>query len=146
MGKVVIKPLTSEAIRKATEKGRATVNAPTAVMDAYITELANDLFLSLVFRDGSRLAIPTTRIEELHELSKEVLETLEIVPSRDAISIRQADVDIYVPGLLTKLYGPMVSAQHGRAGGMSKSAAKKAAVRENGRRGGRPRKSATPAE
>jgi hypothetical protein len=138
--KVVIAPLTSEAIREATEKGRATIDAPSAVMDASITALANDLFLSLVFRDGSRLAIPIERIEELSGLSKKVLETVEIAPLRDAISIRQAEVDIYVPGLLAMLYGSIVSAQNGRVGGRSKSAAKASAVRKNGRKGGRPRK------
>ena len=140
MGEITIGPLTPTVIRDANERGQATLHAPTAIMEVHITTLANDLYLSLAFRDGSRLAIPIHRVKELADLSKEVLETIVISPAREAISIQSADIDIYIPGLLTKLYGRVISEQNGRVGGSSKSEAKVAAVRENGRKGGRPRK------
>lgn len=51
MGRTIIEPITSKPIRETTARGEAIINGPSAVMDARITSLANDLFLSLIFRD-----------------------------------------------------------------------------------------------
>jgi hypothetical protein len=58
----------------------------------------------------------------------------------DGISIRKVDVDIYVPGLLADELGSLFSKALGRRT-RGKSTTKKAATsRENGRKGGRPKK------
>ncbi len=142
MGKVTLKPITPEAIRKANERGAATVNAPTAIVHAEMSALEGATYLHLAFRDGSRLWVPVSRIEELARASEEALRGLEVAPSRDSISFPAIDVDIYVPGLLADLYGSQVLAVSGRRGGKRTSPEKAAAVRENGRKGGRPRKKA----
>lgn len=55
------------------------------------------------------------------------------------------DADLYVPGLLGSVFGSKrwMAAQLGAMGGRARSKAKTASSRENGRRGGRPRKKAT---
>ena len=53
------------------------------------------------------------------------------------------DADLSVPGLLAGLFGSAAwMREMGRRGGSATSTAKQAAARENGRKGGRPRKAA----
>ena len=54
------------------------------------------------------------------------------------------DADLYVPALLEGLLGSKnwMAAQLGAVGGRTRTAAKAMASRENGKRGGRPRKNA----
>jgi hypothetical protein len=54
------------------------------------------------------------------------------------------DADLYLPALLEGLLGSKrwMAARLGKHGGQARSAAKAAASRENGKRGGRPRKHA----
>jgi hypothetical protein len=47
---------------------------------------------------------------------------------------------MYIPGLLSDLYGTKILAEKGRIGGKRSSSAKTKAVRENGKKGGRPKK------
>ncbi len=144
MGEVVLEPVTPEAVRRANKRGAATTNAPTAIVQADVENVDGALHLRLVFRDGTRLSVPTSRIEELADANADALTTLEVSPSYDSISFPAIDADIYVPGLLSDLYGSRVLAEKGRAGGKRSSPAKTAAVRENGRKGGRPRKKTKP--
>ena len=144
MGKVVLEPTTPATVRRANKRGAATTNAPTAIVHADIETVDGALHLRLVFRDGTRLSVPTTRIEELADAKADALATLEVSPSCDSISFPAIDADIYVPGLLSDLYGSRVLAEKGRAGGKRSSPAKTAAVRANGRKGGRPRKKTKP--
>jgi len=144
MGKVIIEPITPETLRKANERGAALENAPTAIMQASFGSLNTDMpMLKLSFRDGTRLSVPTHRIEELRSLSAVELKRLsiEISPVRDALSFDEIDLQIYIPGLLGDLYGPQIFAETGRSGGKRSTPRKTAAARKNGRTGGRPRKS-----
>jgi len=54
------------------------------------------------------------------------------------------DADLYLPALMEGVFGSRrwMAQIMGKAGGRSRSATKRAAARENGRLGGRPRKSA----
>lgn len=60
------------------------------------------------------------------------------------IHFPKLDADLYVPALLEGVLGSKrwMAAQLGAAGGRARSAAKAGASRENGKRGGRPRKNA----
>ena len=140
MGNVVLEPITPNVIRRANKRGSATVGAPTAITHADVAMVEGALHLRLVFGDGTRLSVPTSRIDELANTKADALTTVEVSPSRDSISFPAIDADIYVPGLLSALYGSSVLAEKGRAGGKRSSPAKTAAVRQNGRKGGRPRK------
>jgi hypothetical protein len=144
MGKIVLEPITPEAIQRANIRGAATANAPTAIVHADIEKVDGVLHLRLVFRDGTRLSVPTSRIEELADAKADALKSIEVSPSRDSISFPAIDADIYVPGLLCDLYGSKILAEKGRIGGKRSSPSKTIAVRENGRKGGRPRKRVKP--
>ena len=70
------------------------------------------------------------------------LEEIEITPSGFGIHFPRLDADLYLPGLLEGFLGSKqwMASRLGQMGGKSRSAAKKAASRANGRLGGRPKK------
>jgi len=72
------------------------------------------------------------------------LAVIEISPSGLGLRFRKLDADLYLPAPLEGTLGSRKStaAIVGRSGAMTKSPAKAAASRENGRLGGRPRKRA----
>lgn len=91
-----------------------------------------------------QFAIPAGKIEGLSEATASDLAEIEISPSGLGLYWPKLDVDTYVPGLLQGVFGSKhwMAAQLGAVGGRVRSAAKAAAARENGRKGGRPRKTA----
>src|SRR5437868_3887052 len=72
------------------------------------------------------------------------LAQIEISPAGLGLHWPRLDADLYVPALLQGALGSKgwMARQLGAAGGRARSKAKVAASRENGRRGGRPRKTA----
>jgi hypothetical protein len=93
---------------------------------------------------GVQLAFPVRLAEGLADASPEDLKEIEITPTGLGLHWPRLDADIYVPALLQGLFGSenWMARQLGRHGGLSRSEAKAAASRLNGRKGGRPRKSA----
>ncbi len=71
------------------------------------------------------------------------LAVVEVSPSGLGLHWPRLDADFSLPGLLAGVFGSKrwMATMLGAAGGRARSAAKSAAARENGRRGGRPRKS-----
>jgi hypothetical protein len=72
------------------------------------------------------------------------LEEIEISPSGLGIHFPKLDADLYLPSLLEGFLGSRrwMASRLGRAGGKSRSVAKRAASKVNGWKGGRPRKAA----
>jgi Protein of unknown function (DUF2442) len=70
------------------------------------------------------------------------LDEIEISPSGFGIHFPKLDADLYVPGLLEGFLGSKkwMASRLGQIGGQSRSRAKRAASKVNGRLGGRPRK------
>jgi|SRR5450759_122094 hypothetical protein len=70
------------------------------------------------------------------------LDEIEITPSGFGIHFPKLDADLYVPGLLEGFLGSKkwMASRLGQVGGQSRSRAKRAASKANGRLGGRPRK------
>jgi len=97
-----------------------------------VVELSSKITVSFSPRDAQGLenAKPT-------ELAK-----IEVSPSGFGLHFPKLDADLYVPGLLEGFLGSRkwMAARLGEIGGRSRSQAKKAASRANGRLGGRPRK------
>jgi hypothetical protein len=92
--------------------------------------------------NGLELAFPPNLAQGLENATPAALAKIEISPLGTGLHWPELDADLYVPGLLAGMFGSesWMAARLGAAGGQARSAAKTAAVRENGRKGGRPRK------
>lgn len=98
--------------------------------------------LSLTLSSGVRVSVPRVDVPPLASASVEQL--ARVYPGNGGATITQddLDVDIFVPGLLDRLFGHTIRAELGRRSGSKSTPAKASAARENGSKGGRPRKKA----
>lgn len=133
--------LTDAQFEAARQRGEARLRGPRAVTARYdagrnrvVIALSTGIELGLVPRD----------VEGLAGASADDLRVVEIDGQGLGIHFPRLDADLYVPALLEGVLGSRrwMAARLGAAGGQARSAAKAAAARANGRRGGRPRKSA----
>jgi len=93
---------------------------------------------------GVQLSVPIRNIEGLADASTEDLAKIEISPAGLGLHWPKLDADVYVPALLQGVFGSKkwMAALLGASGGRSTSAEKAAAARQNGHKGGRPRRAA----
>ncbi len=72
----------------------------------------------------------------------EQLTEIEISSSGYGLHFPKLDADLYLPSFLEGVFGSerWMASRMGRLGGSSRSAAKTMAARENGKKGGRPRR------
>ena len=96
-------------------------------------------------KTADQLGVPQAYSVPADAASREDLTTIELEPFGLGIHFPRLDADFYVPALLEGMLGSRswMAAQLGAAGGRARSSAKAAASRANGKRGGRPRKTAT---
>jgi hypothetical protein len=126
----------------ANAAGKALLKqAPTALTAHYEPKIGQ---IIITLNTGLQFLLDPAKTEGLHDASRAALSKIEIVGPGLGIYFPKLDVDIYVPGLLQGHFGSRkwAAAQLGRAGGSAKSRDKAAAARENGKLGGRPRKTA----
>jgi len=97
-----------------------------------VIHLSSNLILSFSPREAQGLG----------DAKPSQLEEIEISPSGLGIHFPKLDADLYVPGLLEGFLGSKkwMASRLGQVGGQSRSRAKRAAAKANGRLGGRPRK------
>ena len=91
---------------------------------------------------GVELAFPAEMTEGLAGASPDDLAQIEISPAGLGLHWPRLGADLYVPALMQGVFGSRnwMAARLGAAGGKVRSAAKAAAARDNGRKGGRPRR------
>ncbi|MGY2375484.1 DUF2442 domain-containing protein [Pseudomonas sp. SDO524_S393] len=132
------KPLTEADVEKAIARGRKTRHLYARASSVRY----EDNCISIGFSDGSRVVLPVTGLPEFEGFSLEDFEQLEVGFGGKALCCEPQDLDVSVTGLiatskpLMDLAVSLVASRNGR----KRSAAKAAAARANGKKGGRPRK------
>jgi hypothetical protein len=124
------------ANKRAAARLAKTPTAAAARYDRRIGRLVIDL------STGVSIAFKPRDAQGLEKAKPEQLNKIEISPSGLGLHFPAIDADIYLPGLLEGFLGSRswMAAQLGKAGGSATSRAKTAAVRANGKLGGRPKK------
>ncbi|TKK30973.1 DUF2442 domain-containing protein [Pseudomonas sp. CFBP13528] len=98
--------------------------------------------ISIGFSDGSRVMLPVAGLPEFAGFSPQDFQQLEVGFGGKALCCEARDLDVSITGLiatsqpLMDLATSLVASRNGR----KRSAAKSAAARANGKKGGRPRK------
>ena len=125
-------------MRTASELRAAVPKAVAARHDRksgrVVVDLSSRLSISFSPRDA----------QGLERAKPSQLDEIEISPSGFGIYFPKLDADLYIPGLLEGFFGSKkwMAARLGRVGGKSRSRAKRAASRANGKLSGRPKKAA----
>ncbi|MBV9110358.1 MAG: DUF2442 domain-containing protein [Gemmatimonadetes bacterium] len=133
------KPITEEEFLAATERGRiADETEPRAVSARYNAETGR---IEIELKNGCMFAFPARYGQGLQGATEEQLAAVEILPYGEALHWEEIDADLGVPQLVSGMFGSKAwMRQLGQLGGQVKSEAKAQASRENGKKGGRPRK------
>ncbi len=127
-----------EANQQARKMQEALPKAISAYYDRksghIVIHLSSKLILSFSPRDA----------QGLENAKPSQLDEIEISPSGFGIHFPKLDADLFIPGLLEGFLGSRkwMASRLGQAGGQSRSRMKREASRENGKLGGRPRKTA----
>ena len=133
--------LTTEEFETAKARGEARMRGPRAESARY-DAARNRVIVRLT--TGVELGFAPRDVEGLEHASVDDLKVIEVEAFGLGIHFPKLDADLYVPALLEGALGSKrwMAAQLGAAGGRTRSAAKAAASRKNGKRGGRPRRGA----
>jgi hypothetical protein len=130
-----------EQMQAANAAGKAMLKAhPTALRAHYEPKIGQVI---ITLNTGLQFLLDPAKTQGLQNASRAELKTIEIVGPGLGLYFPKLDVDIYIPGLLQGHFGSKkwAAAQLGKAGGAARSKEKAAAARNNGKLGGRPRKS-----
>ncbi|OKH37623.1 hypothetical protein NIES2119_13035 [[Phormidium ambiguum] IAM M-71] len=96
----------------------------------------------ITLTNGDYFGLSPKLIEGLGEASPKELENVHLSGGGDSVHWEDLDVDYSIPGLVSGILGTKTwMAELGRKGGKKTSLTKAVAARENGKKGGRPRKS-----
>lgn len=128
----------------ACEAGRiADLTEPRAKSVKYNPETGRiDVELKL----GQAFSFPPSMFPHLAGLTPEQLATVETDSMGEGLIWEEANLDVATAGVLARIMGDYKLQAFASRGGKSRSKAKGAAARINGRKGGRPRKKVRPAE
>lgn len=128
----------NQQYERAVEAGKsAQENEPRAIAARY-DEANHRLVVEL--QSGVIFIVPCTLIQGLGGAEPEKIAAVKVMPRGEALHWDELDVQMSVPGLIAGLFGTRRwMAELGRQGGRITSEAKRTAVRENGKKGGRPR-------
>lgn len=133
--------LADEQFESAKQRGKMRLQGPRAVAARYDAGRGR---IVIALSTGIELGLTPRHVEGLVGASVAELRAIEIESQGLGIHFPKLDADLYVPALLEGVLGSRrwMAARLGAAGGQARSHAKVAAARENGRKGGRPRKAA----
>jgi Protein of unknown function (DUF2442) len=129
-----------EEVEAANERAAARLSKTPTATAAHYDRHARRVFIDL--SSGLSISFRPQDAQGLEHARPTQLTKIEISPSGLGLHFPALDADIYLPGLLEGFLGSRrwMAAQLGKAGGSARSRAKTAAVRANGKLGGRPKK------
>ena len=131
------KELRTNFARASRAGRRAAKSEPRA---AYARYSRREHALRIGLTNGATVTLPVKLIPQLRRAARHDVRTVEILGRGGGLHWEGLDLDLSVLGLLSSMFaGPEWLAELGRIGGRKSSAAKAAAARRNGRKGGRPR-------
>ncbi len=133
--------VTDAEIDAAIARGKAFEKyAPRAVKAAYREK---DDVIAITLSTGVEIAIPRKLLQGLKGADPVDVGQIQILGPGSMLHWETLDVDHGLASLLKGVFGNRRwMSEIGRRGGLAQSAAKRAAARRNGRKGGRPRKAA----
>lgn len=124
---------------EATERAKETDLIEPRAADASYDHNNNRIVINL--KSGVTFSFPPDLLQGLREASRSDLAAVEVSSHGTSIHWKKLDADFSIPGLVAGVFGTRAwMADLGRRGGRATSAAKSAAARANGQKGGRPRK------
>ncbi|HEV7590745.1 MAG TPA: DUF2442 domain-containing protein [Longimicrobium sp.] len=135
---------TSDAqIQAALERGRQADLADPRALSVRYDAAARRMVVELT--NGCALAFPAEAAQGLRGADPAALAQVEVVAGGRALRWDALDVDLGVGPLVQGIFGTAawmreLRSEMGRTGGRASTPAKATAARENGRKGGRPRK------
>ncbi|MFL5541811.1 MAG: DUF2442 domain-containing protein [Longimicrobiaceae bacterium] len=144
-----VEHLSDTELQAALERGREADRAePRAVSARYNTA---DRRVVVELTNRCAFAFPADVAQGLRGASPAALAQVEVLAGGRALRWEALDVDLGVAPLLQGIFGTAawmreLRSEMGRAGGRASTPAKASAARENGRKGGRPRKQPAPAD
>ena len=117
-------------------------STPYAVAARYDRRVSR---IMVALSSGLELAFSPHLMEGLADARPADLAIIEITPTGLGLHWPTLDADLYLPALLDGVFGSprWMAGLLGRRGGLARTPVKVSAARENGRKGGRPRKVAT---
>lgn len=132
-------------IAQARQQGQQTQASEPRAAAAWYEPHTERVFIEL--RNGVIIGVPKDLLPGLAGASLEIIREVQVTPSGYGLHWDTLDLDLGVPQLVAGLYGTKAwMGELGRQGGQSRSVAKVKASRENGKRGGRPRKNSETAQ
>lgn len=119
------------------QSGRYDQYRAKAIAARYFAK--NDTF-AIKLASSVEILIPRKLLQGLENATPSQLAEVRIVGAQSGLRWEALDVDHYVPSLIEGVFGNRRwMSLIGKKGGAARSAAKTRAVRENGRKGGRPK-------
>lgn len=130
--------LSDVEIDAALERGRVARQSEPRARAARYDRSAGRMVVELT--NGCSFSFPPRLAQGLEAATEDQLARVQLLGTGYGLHWEELDADLSVPGLLAGLFG--TKAHMARLAGRATSAAKAAAARKNGAKGGRPRKSA----
>lgn len=132
---------TKSDLRRATAFGKRLIESPWALVGARY-DFAADAF-QFDLRNGVRLTIPKAMIGVPVIVGAEPrkVERIEIDAFRTYVIFPDIEEGVNPVGMMASFFNAYLQGERGKSGGKQTSAAKAAAARKNGAKGGRPRAS-----
>jgi hypothetical protein len=137
------KKVTEEALQAQIQKAKAAWidTASIEPRAASIEFKRQSKLFTVKLSSGAQFIFPSRLIREIAGASLRDLADVHLSESGDSIHWEKLDVDFSIPGLITRILGTQLSmSELARQGGRKISIAKSEAARQNGKKGGRPRK------